>query len=111
MKSSVTISQPDAISEIKFCAWVAQAEPGELLEYHRGSLSLDRGYPEQKNKDPNQVQIDEMSARVFCLAERGFLHLLQKRIGDACFSYLAIVRPCPDGQSINFSTLMNEEAN
>ena len=27
--------------EIAFCAWVAQAEPGETLVYHRGFLAVD----------------------------------------------------------------------
>jgi len=35
---------------------------------------------------------------------------VQQRLGEASFRYLAIVRPCPEGQSINFSTLMTEEA-
>jgi hypothetical protein len=29
------------INEISFCAWVAQAEPGEVLIYHRGFLVVD----------------------------------------------------------------------
>ena len=31
-----------SISEIELCAWVAQAAPGAVLEYHRGYLALDR---------------------------------------------------------------------
>ena len=30
------------VSEIELCAWVAQAAPGAVLEYHRGYLALDR---------------------------------------------------------------------
>jgi len=30
------------VSEIELCAWVAQAAPGTVLEYHRGYLALDR---------------------------------------------------------------------
>jgi len=98
------------LDETSFCAWVAQAKPGDTLEYHRGFLCLDRGSTEQGNKDPHQIKLDEMAARAFGLAERGFLHLLQQRIGDASFRYLAIARSCPEGQAINFSTLMIEEA-
>lgn len=29
------------LTEIQFCAWVAQALPGDRLEYHRGFLVLD----------------------------------------------------------------------
>ena len=34
--------QPPRLSEIELCAWIAQAEPGAILEYHRGFLALDR---------------------------------------------------------------------
>lgn len=30
------------LREIEFCAWVAQAGPGEIFEYHRGFLAIDR---------------------------------------------------------------------
>ncbi|HRO10250.1 MAG TPA: hypothetical protein PK452_01885, partial [Amaricoccus sp.] len=30
------------VTEIEICAWIAQAEPGAVLEYHRGYLALDR---------------------------------------------------------------------
>ena len=34
--------QPSRLTEIELCAWIAQAEPGAVLEYHRGFLALDR---------------------------------------------------------------------
>ena len=34
--------RPPRLSEIELCAWIAQAEPGAVLEYHRGYLALDR---------------------------------------------------------------------
>ena len=34
--------QPPRLNEIELCAWIAQAEPGAVLEYHRGFLALDR---------------------------------------------------------------------
>lgn len=98
------------LDETSFCAWVAQAKPGDALEYHRGFLCLDRGCPEPQAPSPNQTKLDMMAERALELSERGFLHLVQQRLGDASFRYLAIVRPCPEGQSINFSTLMTEEA-
>src|SRR5690606_1878518 len=29
------------LSDIELCAWIAQAEPGDFLEYHRGFLGID----------------------------------------------------------------------
>tara|TARA_R110002167_G_C12707254_1_gene655194 strand:+ start:14531 stop:14887 length:357 start_codon:yes stop_codon:yes gene_type:complete len=98
------------LDETSFCAWVAQAKPGDALEYHRGFLCLDRGSSTQEQRTKRQIKLDEMAERALELAERGFVHLLQQRVGEARFRYLAIARPCPEGQSINFSTLMTEEA-
>ena len=98
------------LDETTFCAWVAQAKPGDALEYHRGFLSLDRGCTDQEKLTEHQAKLSEMAERALDLAERGFLHLVQQRIGEACFRYLAIARTCPKGQSTNFLTLMTEEA-
>ena len=32
----ITVRASRPLSEIEFCAWVAQAVPGDRLEYHRG---------------------------------------------------------------------------
>lgn len=98
------------LDQTSFCAWVAQANPGEALEYHRGFLCLDRGGPETKAAESYQAKLDALADQAFDLSERGFVHLVQQRLGDASFRYLAIARPQPEGQSINFSTLMTEEA-
>ena len=37
----ITIRASRPLTEIEFCAWVAQAAPGDRLEYHRGFLVLD----------------------------------------------------------------------
>ena len=40
--ATITTIRPKApLTEIQFCAWVAQALPGDRLEYHRGFLVLD----------------------------------------------------------------------
>ena len=39
--ATTAIHQWTPISEIQFCAWVAQAIPGDRLEYHRGYLAVD----------------------------------------------------------------------
>lgn len=43
MKNSRTVATRSfgPLTEIQFCAWVAQALPGDRLEYHRGFLVLD----------------------------------------------------------------------
>lgn len=30
------------LTDVDLCAWIAQSEPGDVLEYHRGALAIDR---------------------------------------------------------------------
>jgi hypothetical protein len=80
-----------------FRAWLERADPGASLEYHRGLLSHDRGpgsdLPEERRRALAKVADAALNA-----AERGRVHLVQRRNRPFDFSYLAIksTRP-PDG--------------
>jgi len=98
------------LNEITFSAWLAQAAPGEALEYHRGFLCHDRGGPAPAPQTRRSQALNLLADHVYDLAERGFVHLVQRRIDTNTFSYLAIARPTPQGKVLDFSTLMTEEA-
>jgi hypothetical protein len=98
------------ISEIEFCAWLGQAEPGDALEYHRGFLVVDVTPFGGSMGSEARLELARTSGRAYDLAERGFVHLVQRRLGPDSFSYLAIARPLPHGKAPDFSTLMTEEA-
>ena len=98
------------ITEIEFCAWVSQAAPGDALEYHRGFLVVDLTPFGGPMCSEARLELSLTSARAYDLAERGFVHLVQRRLGPDSFSYLAIARPLPQGKALDFSTLMTEEA-
>ena len=98
------------ISEIELCAWVAQAAPGEALEYHRGFLGLDRSVMGRLMSYESRVKLGRASDRAWLLAEQGLLHLVQRRLGPDSFSYIAIARPCPKSSPISLATLMPAEA-
>ena len=98
------------ITEIEFCTWLGQAEPGDSLEYHRGFLLVDLTPFGGPLCSEARSELARTSARAYDLAERGFVHLVQRRLGPDSFSYLAIVRPLPLGKAMDFSTLMTEEA-
>ena len=98
------------ITEIDFCAWASQAEPGDVLEYHRGFLVVDLTPFGGPLCSEARSELARTSARAYDLAERGFVHLVQRRVGPDTFSYLAIARPLPQGKALDFSTLMTEEA-
>jgi hypothetical protein len=93
--------KPPRLTEIGLCAWVAQAEPGAILEYHRGFLG----------DTPARIDLSILGARAHDLAERGLVHLVQLRHGTEDYSYLAIARPRARGALPDFATqTITEEA-
>jgi len=92
--ATITTIRPKApLTEIQFCAWVAQAVPGDRLEYHRGFLVLDT-FPElSKLGDNERNELRLLASRAFWAGEQGLVHLVQERLGPNLFSYLAIARP------------------
>jgi hypothetical protein len=72
-----------------FRAWVQQAGPGACLEYHRGLLSLDRS-PESECSEERRRALSRVADLALAAADRGEVHLVQRRNGRFDFSYLAI---------------------
>ena len=73
------------LTEIEFCSWVAQALPGDGLEYHCGFLALDR----------TRGDIDKLAARALWAFKQGLVHLVQERVGPEDFAYIAVARRKP----------------
>jgi hypothetical protein len=96
------------ITEIEFCAWVAQAVPGDRMQYHRGFLAHD-AFPmraEIANKD--RTELRKLADRSFWAAEVGLVHLVQQRIDTDLFAYIAIARPKPKHVAVSLSKLLLE---
>jgi hypothetical protein len=103
--------RPPRLTEIELCAWIAQAEPGALLEYHRGYLALDRTVFGHLADAPARAVLGMLGNRAHDLAERGLVHLVQLRHGTEDYSYFAIARPRRKGALPDFATLtITEEA-
>jgi hypothetical protein len=98
------------ISEIELCGWLSQAEPGATLEYHRGFLGVDRTPLGQSMSLKDRIDLIDVAERAMRLAEQGLVHLVQRRIADDTFSYLAVARSRPSGAALSFSTLFAQEA-
>lgn len=80
------------LTDIDLCAWMAQAGPGDVLEYHCGALSIDRN-PVITTLGRDEAQrIDRLADAAFRAAEVELIDLLQRRLGQDCFSYLAVAR-------------------
>jgi hypothetical protein len=99
------------VSEIELCAWVAQADPGAALEYHRGYLALDRSGFGSLGNTPARAAVGLLAARAHDLAERGLVHLVQQRHGPEDYSYFAVARAGRKGALPDFAPhVITEEA-
>jgi hypothetical protein len=103
--------RPPRLSEIELCAWIAQAEPGAVLEYHRGFLALDRTSFGRLSDTPARAALALLGSRAHDLADRDLVHLVQLRHGAEDYSYLAIARPRRNGALPDFAIqTITEEA-
>ena len=99
------------VSEIELCAWVAQAAPGAVLEYHRGYLALDRTAFGHLCDTPARAALGLLGSRAHDLAERGLVHLVQHRHGPEDYSYFAVARARGKGALPDFAShVITEEA-
>lgn len=77
------------------CDRVTDAVPGDVIVYHVGFLARDRYAAISKLTEEQRLELDALADCAARLAEGGWVHLLQRRIGLECFAYLVIVRPRP----------------
>jgi hypothetical protein len=105
----ITVRAKRPLSEIEFCAWVAQATPGDRLEYHRGFLVLDAFPVISKLADPDRKRLALLGSRAFWAAELGLVHLVQERVGPDQFAYIAVARPKPKAAAVSLSELLLAE--
>jgi len=96
------------LDEIALCAWAAHAEPGEALIYHRGLLAIDRGPQGQPFLSQEAVALAKTGNMAMKLAERGFVHLVQRRLAPDQFLYLAIARPRTGESNGSISSLLSK---
>jgi hypothetical protein len=82
----------------QFEAWLRQAAPGDRLVYHRGYLAVDRARGSTRLSEPDRRELGAVAKAALILAERGEIHLIQRRVEPGDFSYLA-VKSRPDSGS------------
>ena len=83
------------LTEVALCAWVGRAGPGDRLVYHTGFLAFDLR-PDSLSGTPAQRQeLRRVATRAWQLAQDGVVHLVQRRLGEAAFDYMIVVRPRP----------------
>ena len=96
-------------SAIEFCIWLSHAKPGDTLEYYRGLLAADREPVTGRLSKAECLVLREIANFAWRAADKGLLHLVQRRLGSDRFSYLAIARPRPKALAVS-SLLFVEDA-
>lgn len=89
------VPPPQRLNAVEFCAWLSQAEPGDVLEYHRGFLIVDRMPARKGHADTRSAQLDLLAKSAMRAAEYDLVLLVQRRNGPSDFSYLAVARKRP----------------
>ena len=97
------------IAEIEFCAWLGQAAPGDVLEYHRGFLALDTTPHGTRLSERDRAELSRVARRARWASERRLVHLVQRRHDADDYSYLAIARPKPMAALASLSSLLLPE--
>jgi len=98
------------LTDIEFCAWVAQAEAGDQLEYHRGFLARDTYRLDSSFAEADRAALIRLAGRARWAAEKGLVHLVQERLGRDHFAYVAIARPRRNHGSTALSSLLLADA-
>lgn len=97
------------ITDIDLYAWVAQAQTGDVLIYHRGFLVVDADKTVSTLRTPRRLALRRLANAAFRAAEQGLVHLVQERVGPDRFAYIAIARPKPEGAAASLSALLLED--
>ena len=78
-------------------AWLLTAEAGDVLEYHRGFLAIDRLPPGSRLHAQDASELDRVAKAAMAAADAGRAHLVQRRHGEGDYSYLIAARARPPG--------------
>lgn len=83
------------ITEADLCRWIAQARPGDVLEYHRGFLANDVDSKVSALSPRARSDVRALARRARWAAEHRLVCLVQVRLDTDTFSYRAIARHKP----------------
>lgn len=111
MAAAITSARPTAmrLTDVELYAWIAQAEPGARLEYHRGFLGVDITPVISLLPEPDRARLADLAAAALGAFEKGLVHLVQARLGTDRFAYIAITRPKPRAAQASLSRLLLAE--
>jgi hypothetical protein len=77
------------LTEATLCDWIAQALPGERIQYHQGLLLVDRSETSSPHPLKERQRIHSVAKRAWHACELGLVHLVSQRVEPFVFRYLA----------------------
>lgn len=89
------------LTEAALCDWIAQALPGERMQYHQGLLLMDRSPTTSPYPPKERQRIHAVAKRAWHACELGLVHLVSQRIEPFIFRYIAErARMTPDASQV-----------
>jgi len=79
------------VTQAEMRTWLAGAKGGDILEYHRGVLTMDRLPQGSRLPANDRSELDRLARAVLAIAGSGRGYLLQRRNGKDDYSYLLVV--------------------
>ena len=86
------------LTDVELDAWIAQAEAGARIEYHRGFLGIDVTPVISTLPEPERRQLADLGQAALDAFEKGLVHLVQERVGPDRFAYIAVARTVQEGK-------------
>ncbi len=80
------------ITTADFAEWKKRSQPGDGMEYYRGFLAVDADPERSRLARRSREQLEEVTQHALSSAERGLVHLVQRRHGPMDYSYFAVAR-------------------
>lgn len=78
------------MNRLEFDAAVEAAKPGAAIVYHTGHM-----FGGDRRNGLHFLAVDNVARAAWNAMEAGKIHLVQKRIRDGAYAYMAIKRPPP----------------
>lgn len=97
------------LTDVELYAWIAQAQAGARIEYHRGFLGIDVMPVISTLPEPERRQLADLGHAALGAFEKGLVHLVQERTGPDRFAYIAIARAKSKAAAVSLSALLLAE--
>lgn len=72
--------------------WLDEAKPGQKLQYFEGFLAVGKDANGQQLPDAERRALASVADQLWRAAQRDLVHLVQRRLGEDHFEYLAVAR-------------------